>query len=188
MPSPSPVFRMTPDEYLDWEKTQEIKHEYADGEVFAMSGASDAHVTIALRVASKLLVHAGEGPCRTYMADMKVKISPVRLFYYPDVVVTSDDRDRSNDYFKEHPKLIIEVLSSSTAAFDRGLKFEHYRLLPSLEEYVLIDSERRGIDCFRRGADGGWVLHHYGPGEEVRFVSVGLSCSVEEIYQGVSFS
>ncbi|MBI5444327.1 MAG: Uma2 family endonuclease [Deltaproteobacteria bacterium] len=185
MPQPTLVSPMTAAEYLEWEKQSAVKHEYVAGEVFAMSGASDAHVTLSLKLASMLLGHLAGGPCRTYMADMKVKLSPIQAFYYPDVFVTCDERDLSNDYFKEFPRLIVEVLSPSTAAFDRGLKFEHYASLPDLQEYVLMDSERRTIDCFRRKDGGEWVLHRYRPGEEARFESLGFAFSIDSLYENV---
>lgn len=188
MPQPTVVSPMTPAEYLEWEKHRSEKHEYVAGEVFAMSGASDAHVTLALKLASMLLRHLEGGPCRTYMADMKVKVGAARAFYYPDVFVTCDERDLLSDFFKEFPKLIVEVLSPSTAAFDRGLKFEHYASLPELEEYVLIDSERRAVECFRRREGGEWVLHRYGPGEEARFESLAFTFPLDVLYSNVRFS
>jgi len=187
MPQPTAVSPMTPTAYLEWEKHNATKHEYVGGEVFAVAGASDAHVTIALKLAAMLLGHLAGGPCRTYMADMKVKMAAAQAFYYPDVFVTGDERDRSNDYFKEHPRLIVEVLSPSTAAFDRGLKFEHYASIPELEESVLIDSERPTVDCFRRGNGNDWILHRYRPGEDGRFESLGFAFSLDAVYEDVRF-
>ena len=187
MPETTPVSPMTPEEYLEWEKRQPVKHEYVAGDVFAMAGASDAHGKIALNLASMLLQHTEGGPCEPFISDMKVRVSAARTFYYPDVFVTCDERDLSNEYFKEHPRVIVEVLSSSTAAFDQGLKFEHYRTLPSLDEYVLIDSERRRVDYFRRKEGGEWVLHPHRPGDEIRLESLGFACSMDSIYRNVRF-
>ncbi len=185
MPVRRPSSRIGPDEYLDWEKSSDHKHEYSAGEVFAVSGASAVHVKIALNVASMLLSHLRGGPCETYMADMKVRVAATQSFYYPDVFVTCDERDLPNDFFKEYPVLIVEVLSPSTAAFDRGMKFAHYQNSPSLKEYVLIDTEGQRVDCFRRGEGVEWVLHPYLAGGEVRFESVDLLCSMDQVYEGV---
>jgi Uma2 family endonuclease len=170
---------MTPEEYLTWEARQEAKHEFVAGEVFAMGGASIPHGTVAGNVFALLRGHVRGGPCRAFVADVKVRPSPEGPFFYPDVVVTCDERDR------EHPTVIVEVLSESTAAFDRGLKFAHYRGLESLQEYLLIDPDRRSVECFRKGPDGHWVLYPYGPGDEVELASLDFRCRIEEVYEDV---
>jgi Uma2 family endonuclease len=185
MALPEPVPAMSPEEYLEWEKEQPVKHEYVAGQVFAMAGASDPHVTVTMNIATLLRAFVRGGPCRMYAADMKVRIATDEVFYYPDVLVTCDERDRANVHFKEHPRLIVEVLSPSTAAFDRGLKFAHYRTLPSMEEFVLIDSERRSVECFRKGPDDRWVLYPFGPGEQVELASLGFRCSMDAVYEDV---
>lgn len=182
------------EDYLEWEKGNEIKHEYIDGEVFpmygetqSMAGAKDANVAIALNIAALLKSHLRGGPCRVYMADMKVRVEAAKLFFYPDVLVTCDPADRSSDYFKSHPALIVEVLSESTSAYDRGRKFEYYRQLDSLREYVLVDPDRFSVDCFRRDASGHWVLYPFGSGETVVLDSLDLSAPIEAIYEDVTF-
>ena len=129
---------LTPEEYLQLETKSDIKHEYINGEVYAMAGATDTHVTIAGNIFALLLSHLRGSGCRVYISDMKVRIENKNRFYYPDVLVTCEDRDRENSTFKQFPSLIIEVLSDSTEAFDRGDKFADYQSLPSLQEYVLI--------------------------------------------------
>jgi Uma2 family endonuclease len=114
LPSPQPTPYLTPDEYLKLEAESSIKHEYIDGEVFAMAGASDPHVTIALNLASQLLSHLRGRGCRVYISDMKARIESSNRFYYPDVMVTCDLRDRETPNHKKFPCLIIEVLSPST--------------------------------------------------------------------------
>ncbi len=123
-----------PEEYLAAEKDSPIKHEYIQGQVYAMPGASDAHVTVAGNLFTLLRNHIRGTGCRVYMADMKmadmkVKIEPANVFYYPDVTVTCDERDRSYAYFKRYPCLIVEMLSSTAEGFDRGEKFANYRHL-----------------------------------------------------------
>jgi Uma2 family endonuclease len=175
---------MTSEEYLEWERKADVKHEYLGGEVYAHAGASDAHVTIAGNLFALLRNHVRGGPCRVYQADMKVRVRN-EAFFYPDVVVTCDERDRRSEYAKEHPVLVVEVLSETTAAFDRGRKFALYRTLESLREYVLIDTDRVAVEVFRLGPDGHWVLYPYGEGQEVELTSVGFRCPIEALYEDV---
>ncbi len=179
-----PVF--SAEDYLAWEAGQPEKHEYLAGEVYAMAGASDAHVTISGNVFSALRAHLRGGPCRAYIADMKLRIDAADAFFYPDVFVTCAAADAALTHFKREPVLIVEVLSPATAAFDRGGKFAHYRSLASLREYVLIDCERVAVDVFRREVNGHWVLYPYGPGETVELDSLGLSLPVAAIYEEVT--
>ncbi|MFN4149213.1 MAG: Uma2 family endonuclease [Rhodocyclaceae bacterium] len=178
-----PVF--SAEDFLAWEATQTEKHEYIAGEVFSMAGASDAHVTISGNVFAALRSHLRGKPCRTYIADMKLRIDTADAFFYPDVFVTCSAADAALPLFKREPLLIIEVLSKATAAFDRGGKFAHYRRLPSLQEYALVDGEQIAVDVFRRDAGGHWVLYPYGPGEVVEFSSVGLTLPIDAIYEDV---
>ena len=144
----------TPEAYLEWEKLQNIRHEYVDGHVFAMSGASLTHATVAGNVFVLLRNHLRGGPCRVFTVDVKAKVSAEGPFFYPDVIVTCDERDRPSEYFVAHPALIVEVLSPTTAAFDRGQKFGWYRRIESLREYVLVGTAERGVECFRKDASG----------------------------------
>lgn len=181
--STAPKTFMPPEDFLDWEAQQPTKHEYLAGEVFAMVGASDAHVTIALNVASALRDHLRGTPCRVYISDMKLEISKGTAFFYPDVFVTCAAADARLPDRKREPLLVIEILSPSTAAFDRGLKFAHYRTLPSLQEYALIESERRAVDLFRRDRSGAWVLYPYQADARVQFASIGLELPLEKVYE-----
>jgi Uma2 family endonuclease len=145
MSSPKPVSRISAADYLEAEKHADVKHEYLRGETWAMVGATAAHVTVALNLATALKNHVRGGPCRGYISDMKLRVETVNAFFYPDVMVTCDARDRESAYYKQYPCLVVEVLSPSTEAFDRGNKFAVYRELASLEDYVLIDSHRRAV-------------------------------------------
>ena len=184
---PQPVEKFTPEAYLEWEMANEIKHEYLDGEVFAMSGAKDSHVTVSGNLFILLRNHLRGGPCRVYMVDMKARVEAANCFFYPDVLVTCDSRDRASDYYKSHPVFIAEVLSASTAAFDRGRKFSAYRQLDSLREYLLIDADTPSVDCFRRDDSGHWVLYPYEAGSMVELASMGLSLPIEALYEDVDF-
>lgn len=173
--------------YLAWEDTQEERHEYVAGEVFAMSGGTDAHYTITGNTFASLRDALRGSPCRAFVAGMQVRIAETDSGLYPDVFVTCDARDRGEAAVraKSHPKLVIEVLSPSTAAWDRGRKFELYQQIDALEEYLLIEQDRLHADLFRRNAEGLWVLHPIGPGGVVKLASVGVDMALETFYEDV---
>lgn len=179
---------MTSQEYLEWEERQDIKYEYVNGEVFAMTGGTIPHTTIALNLASALKSHLRGSGCRAYMADAKVGISEDGPFHYPDVVVSCDERDRQAIKFIQYPCLIVEVLSPSTEGYDRGGKFTHYRRIQTLREYVLIDAEKIGVECFRLNDRGLWELHPYEEGDEVHLTSVDFHFPMSLVYEDVEFS
>ena len=178
-----PIF--SAEDYLKWEAALLDRHEYLDGDVFAMAGAEDRHVTVAMNLAFALRQHLAGSPCRTYMSDMRLHVAAANGYFYPDVLVTCSALDQSSALFKSEPKLIAEVLSPGTAAYDRGVKFSHYRSLASLEEYVLIDLDSRSTDCYRKGADGLWVLHPFAAGEPVALASVALELTAAQLFAEV---
>ena len=178
---------MSPQEYLEWEPTQEIRYEYIDGEIFAMTGGTKSHNRIALNLVTALDSYLLEKGCDIYIADVKVQVSLAASYHYPDVVVTCNSRDQDSSQFVQYPCLIVEVLSPSTEAYDRGGKFAQYRKLESLQEYVLIQSEKIGVECFRRNQQGLWVLYPYEQGDTITLESVGLSLPVETLYRQVIF-
>ena len=178
---------MTPQEYLEWEKTQELRYEYIDGDVFAMTGGTKPHNRIAGNLYTALDSFLEEKGCEIYMADVKVQISSSGPYHYLDVVVTCDARDRESQDLVQYPCLIVEVLSPSTEAMDRGKKFTRYRQLNTLKEYVLIQSDEIGVECFRRNEEGLWVLHSYGVEENLDLNSLGFSLPVKELYKKVRF-
>lgn len=175
-------------EYVAGEELSPIKHEYIDGQIYAMAGASDAHVTISLNLASALRNHLRGSGCRVYMSDMKAKIETGNIFYYPDVMVTCDTRDQAFSNYKKYPCLIVEVLSPTTEAFDRGDKFANYQQLPNLQEYVIISQKRQRVECFRRNAEGLWVLQSYNPGSEIHLESIDFRISIDVLYEDVTFA
>ncbi|MEH2331001.1 Uma2 family endonuclease [Nostoc sp.] len=178
---------MSPHEYLEWEQGQEIKYEYIDGEVFAMTGGTLPHNDIALNLASALKSHLRGSGCRVNMADGKVGVSENGPFHYPDVVVSCDERDKQAIQFLQYPCLIVEVLSPSTEAYDRGKKFTRYRRIQTLQEYILIDAEKIGLDCFRLNDRGLWELHPYEAGDEVDLTSVDFHFPISLVYENVQF-
>ncbi|MEM7595886.1 MAG: Uma2 family endonuclease [Cyanobacteria bacterium P01_A01_bin.83] len=181
--------RLTPEEYLQLEADSEIKHEYIDGEVYAMAGATDTHVTIALNLAVLLRSHLRDSDCRVFISDMKVKIEAKSRFFYPDVMVTCEAKDRDTSTYKKFPCLIIEVLSDSTEAFDRGDKFADYQSLPSLQEYVLVNTRKARIECFRRTEAGLWLLQFYElTDSQFALTSVEFTGKIAEVYEQVEFT
>ena len=151
-----------------------------------MAGASEAQVTLALNLAMALRNHLRGGPCSVFISDMKLRVEADNAFFYPDVFVTCAEADRAHSHYKAAPSLVVEVLSPTTSAYDRGAKFAAYRKLPSLREYVMVDTERLSIDLFRRDDGGHWVLYPSEAGDTVEFDSVGLSVPLERLYEDVS--
>jgi Uma2 family endonuclease len=177
----------TPEEYLQLEAMSAIKHEYKQGLVFAMAGAKKAHVGIVSNLSGLLFNHLrGVEDCAAYATDIKVKFLAGNGYYYPDLAVTCDEQDQGlNSVFIEYPKLIIEVLSDSTEAFDRGDKFEDYKTIPTLEEYVLVHQKQILVERFWRRSNGLWLAQTYLPGEKVEFASIGLTFPIAFLYEKV---
>ena len=171
---------MSEQDYLDTEPYSELKREYIDGYVYAMAGAKAAHNRIARNVLSAFTVHLKGQPCQPYMSDMKVKVG--KNYFYPDVVVDCSDLPDSS-VFTETPTLIVEVLSRSTRRTDETTKRTAYRQLPTLQEYVLIEQDFVQIEIIRRRS--GWLPEHYFLGDDITFDAIGLTLTVEEIYDRV---
>lgn len=182
MARPQPEPRFTADEYLAWEVTQPGRHEYIDGEVFAMAGGEDRNATVAGNLYIALRQHLRGGPCHAYVGDVRLHVAAANAYFYPDLLVTCDAADAANRLAKSAPLLLVEVLSPSTAAYDRGDKFAHYRGIASLQEYVLIDIDRRATDVYRKGADGLWVLHPFAGEQAVELASVGRTVTAAELF------
>lgn len=180
---------LSPEDYLAGEQVADYKHEYVDGKVYAMAGANDGHVQVSLNLAFLLRQHLRGSGCRVYMAEMKVRIRQDKAFFYPDVMVTCDPADARHNQFKQAPVLVVEVLSPSTEAYDRGGKFALYRELASLQEYVLVDPRSYQVDVFRRTPQDRWELSSYS-GEEglLELASVGLTCPLQAVYEDVDFT
>ncbi|APW46188.1 Uma2 family endonuclease [Rhodoferax antarcticus] len=177
--------RLTADDYLSGELTSDIRHEYVDGEVYAMAGAGEAHNLIALNVASFLRSHARGGPCRVFISDMKLHVATWKAFYYPDVMVVCDPDD-AQTYYKQSPSLVVEVLSPSTESIDRREKMLAYRTLPSLREYLLIAQDKRQLELYRRADDGDWLVAVRAETGAVQLDSVNASLALDEVYEDVN--
>ncbi|MCU0927772.1 MAG: Uma2 family endonuclease [Burkholderiaceae bacterium] len=177
--------RMSAEDFLAWDAHESVKHEFVGGEVFAMADADERHVTTAGNVYAALRAHLRGTPCRTFITDMKLRVEAVDAFFYPDVMVTCSAADAADPLVKREPALVVEVLSASTAAFDRGDKFAAYRTLPTLREYLLADPATRRCDLYRKGDDGLWVLHPSAPDEPVVLASVGLTLGADPLWAEV---
>lgn len=184
MPSLAEIAHVSADDYLAGEARAAVKHEYVDGMVYAMAGADEAHVTVAGNVFALLRAHLRGGPCRVYIADMKLRVAQANVYFYPDVFVTCDAADAERRQAKEAAQVVIEVLSDSTEGFDRGEKFGYYRQLPTLAEYVLIDPRRRSVEVFSRHADG-WLLRPAPADGTLVIASLDFSCGMDAIYEDV---
>jgi Uma2 family endonuclease len=187
--STHPKVFLTPEEYLEIERQAEIRSEYYQGEMFAMAGGSEAHNILVdnLVVAFRLKLRGGS--CRSYSRDMRVQVSATGFYTYPDLVVVCGERkflDEKRDTLL-NPNLIVEVLSPTTEAYDRGRKFSHYRALESLQEYVLVSQDRIQVECFKRQAASQWLLTAASSLEDaVCLDSVGCTIPLTDIYEDVA--
>ena len=177
--------RFDAEAYLAWEAGQVDKSEYMAGEVFAMVGVRRVHAIVAGNIFAALRKHLRGGPCLPFVADMKLHVAAIDAFFYPDVMVTCDAGDRRADLFVEHPTLIVEILSDSTAAYDRGAKFAAYRQIAALQEYVLVDIDSRRVEVFRRQAGNEWLLHDYAGEPTCHFESVKLTLEMVTVFEDV---
>ncbi|HVF86107.1 MAG TPA: Uma2 family endonuclease [Pyrinomonadaceae bacterium] len=185
MSLPRKHFRLSVADYLAGERDGAVRHEYVDGQAYAMAGASARHNRIALNIAGRLNDHPLGGGCEAFMADMKIKVAP-ELFYYPDVVVTCDALG-GNAYFCTEPRLIVEVLSPTTERTDRHEKLAAYRSCASVWEYVSVSQDRMLIELHRRRGDEWQVEILTGAEERCVFESVGLTLGVGDVYRNVRF-
>jgi Uma2 family endonuclease len=179
--------RFTPEEYFDWEEQQLERHEYIDGEVYAMSGGTINHGAIALNFGALLKSHMRGRGCKTLNSDCRVSIVGSTKYVYPDLSVTCDERDKTTTQYITYPCLIIEVLSPGTEAYDRGNKFKMYRQNLSLQEYVLVSGEEIEVELFRRSAGDNWQIINYQVGDTVELKSINLSIPIEQIYEDIEF-
>lgn len=179
--------KLTPAEYFAWEEQQLCRHEYINGEVYAMSGGTQNHSRMALKCAALLENHLPEGRCRVFNSDCRVNIVGTNDYTYPDASVSCDDRDKITPQYITYPCLIIEVLSESTEAYDRGNKFFRYRQNPQLQDYLLVSSQDIAIDLYHKNSSGRWEILNFRSGDSVELQSVNLTFPIEQVYQGIDF-
>lgn len=179
---------LTAQEYLALEEQSEIRHEFVDGQLFAMAGGSENHNLICGNIFAWLHGRLRNGPCRVFMVDMKayVAMEPHEQFYYPDVMVVCDPKDREK-YFKRSPKIVFEVLSEGTERLDRSEKLMNYTALESLDLYVLVAQTKLAVTVFRRS--NGWrpaLINRME--DELRLEPLGLTLPISMIYEGIVFA
>ena len=182
----SPCTLVSEEDYLRLEASSPFKSELVAGTIYAMTGASLRHNVIAGNVFSVLRAHVRGSPCRAFVSDAKLRVAKFSSYYYPDVMVTCDPRHQSvssADTTVETPRLLVEILSTSTEATDRREKLQAYRSLPSLREYMLISQESASIEIHRRQGDIGWQVITLSPGDPVELTSVELLTDFAAIYE-----
>lgn len=179
---------LTPAQYLDWEAQQPEKHEYINGQVYAMGGGSVNHSRIAIRLTALLDTHLDGSPCIPGNSDLKIRIPNTSNYTYPDASVSCDDRDRDTPNYFTYPCLIIEVLSKSTEAYDHGGKFRLYQQNPALIDYLLVSSTQIEIDLYHKEASGQWILVNYKAGDTIELSSIGLQFPIEQIYRNLTLT
>ncbi len=172
--------KVTEAEYLAGEEIAEIKHEFIDGEVYAMSGASKNHERVSGNVFVNLHAHLQNSRCEPFSSDVKVKVGGD--FFYPDAMVVCDDQTE-DDYYTETPTIIIEVFSKSTRRYDATIKRTAYQSIPTLQEYVLIEQDFVDVEVSRKKDQ--WSSKHYLLGDSLTLESIGLTIKVEDLYQRV---
>jgi Uma2 family endonuclease len=187
----NPVHRLTEAEYLEIERRAEFKSEFLDGEMFAMSGGTLPHGLIASNLSRAIGNQLEGSPCVVYGSDVRVKIPAAGLYTYPDVSVACGENqveDEHNDTLL-NPTVIVEVLSDSSAAYDRGQKFEFYRQLPSLREYLLVSQYRPHIEHYVRQDSGAWLLCEVaGLESKLSLASLDITISLTKVYSKVRFA
>jgi len=188
MPAQPQLAYVTPEQYLALERKAEYKSEYFNGEIFAMAGASTAHNQITMNVSAEIHTQFKKRPCRVYANDMRVKVSPTGLYTYPDIVALCDN-PRFDDEQKDtllNPTVIIEVLSDSTANYDRGDKFKHYRSLDSLNEYILIAQDECHIEHYVRQANNQWLFSETNDiRETIELTAIDCHLALSDVYDKV---
>jgi Uma2 family endonuclease len=187
------VRHFTPEEYFAWEEQQLEKHELIDGQVYpigihAMSGGSKNHSLLAAKLITLLSNHLAESQCDVATSDLRINILNTSNYTYPDASVTCDDRDKTTTQYITYPCLIVEVLSASTEAYDRGGKFRMYRQNPALIDYLLVSSTSIEIDLYHKNDAGDWLITNYQAGDTIELKSINLTFSIEQIYQNLTLT
>jgi Uma2 family endonuclease len=181
---------MTFEEYMVCEELNEIRHEFYKGEVFAMAGASKVHNIIIMNFSSFWNKQIRKRGCHLYAENVKLELIKNQYYVYPDLMMTCTSFDLQAKLIVKSPSLIIEVLSPSTSQYDRTIKMNYYLKLPSLQYYLLVDSEKQFVECWERASEDGvkWTYTRYSEAAEIISLSLlDLEIPVSEVYDGVSF-
>ena len=178
---------LTPEEYLAFERKATTKHEYLNGQIVAMSGASFAHNFLTMNTANQLYNQLIGGECQVATSDMRVKVTQIDSYFYPDVVVVCGEPRAEDDTFDTllNPTVVVEVLSPSTETYDRGEKFEHYQQIASLKEYVLISQDKIRVEHYHRQETGWMQTEFQGLEEVLPLLSIGCELRLQDVYRRV---
>ena len=188
---PQENVKITPEAYLEIERTSEIKHEYFDGEIFAMTGASLSHNRINRNIIQKMGIQLDGSSCEALASDMRVKIEGIEKYTYPDIAVVCGDIELEEKKGLDtllNPIVIIEILSKSTEAYDRGTKFQHYQFISSLKEYILVSQHLCRIEQYVRRDAGKWIYSSYDEmGQSMTMASINCELLLSDVYYRVEF-
>ena len=172
------------EEYLAIDAASPTKNAYFDGQILAMAGGSEEHALLSMNMGVALSLALRGRPCRVYSSDLRVRVAATGLGTYPDVTVVCGASERDGETVL-NPIVIVEVLSGSTEGYDRGEKFDHYKQVPTLREYVLVEQGRARIERFHRDEAGRWVHDAWTAGGVVTLPSLGVAVAVDDVYVGV---
>ena len=187
MVSSVPRTLVTYEAYASGEASSEVKHEFVRGEIFAMAGGTPKHAALTAAMTMLLGAQLRGKPCRPYSSDLRVRIRSADVGAYPDITVICGEPERAPEDTASvlNPTLIVEVLSTSTEAYDRGDKFAHYRQVPSLKEYILVSQHKQAIERHVRNQDGSWTMTAFGPDAHLTLTAIGCELSVNDVYEGI---
>ena len=178
--------KISVEDYLEGEKVSPVKHEFVEGEVYAMAGTSDNHNRIVGEILTIISTHLRGSKCEPFFGDIKVRVTS-KVYYYPDVLVSCEE-DPEDPYFRNSPILIIEVTSPSTKKIDRREKLLFYQQMPSVQEYVVVDQHKMNVEVHRRQPNGGWITYYFNEKSDiVELTSIDLTIPLPDIYSRVQF-
>jgi Uma2 family endonuclease len=188
MGAPAHLHGYTFKEYLDLESASNVKHEFLDGEIYAMAGGTPRHAALTLAVGGALLAQLRGGPCRAFSSDLRIRVRETGLATYPDVAVVCGplETDPDSDATVTNPTVVVEVLSASTKDYDLGEKFEHYRKIPALQTVLYVWQTEARIDSRTRRPDGSWATHESRAGDTVAVDAIRCKLSVDDVYRDAS--
>ena len=178
--------KISVEDYLESEKISPVRHEFVEGEVFAMAGTSNNHSRICINITTALSNHLRDSKCEPFAGETKVRVTK-KVYYYPDILVSCDEDDEDS-YFRNNPILIIKVTSPSTEHIDRREKLLFYQQMPSVQEYAIVSQDKMNIEVHRRQTNGGWITYYFDESDaEIELQSVKLTLPITEIYRRVRF-
>ena len=189
----APHHRYTFDDYLVLEESSTVKHEFFEGEIFAMAGGSPVHAALGARIVSELDTQLRGKGCLAYNSDLRVRVLETGLGTYPDATVVCGDPKYHPERFRKmvwviNPVVLVEVLSDSTEEYDRGAKFDNYQRIETLQEYVLVSHREPIIEVFRRGPNAAWIRSEGRAAARIRLTSIDCELSVDRVYEGINLS